>query len=101
MAGWEFIVHHLDAHLLDFRNIRQRLNAASPAAYVRWSDTKHFRGSPIEASHLAVAVDHDDRNIDRIKDPHDIRAYGLGRNVAVNRDLRFAFFGHPADGFEP
>jgi hypothetical protein len=73
MAGWDSIGHHLDARLLDFWSIRQRSHAARPAAYVRWDASKHLRRSLIESSHFAVAINHDDRHIDRIKDADQVR----------------------------
>ena len=57
---------------------------------------KHVRGGSIETSHLAVAVDHHDRNLDRIEDAH-IHAHrirggdiGLRPGDLANRDLGLA-----------
>jgi hypothetical protein len=73
MAGWDYIGHYLDACLLDFRSIRQRLHAARPAAYVQGDASKLLCRSLIETSHFAGAIDHDDRHIDRIKDARQVR----------------------------
>jgi hypothetical protein len=84
MAGRQSIGHYLHAHVFDFRDIRQHFQATSPPAYIRWGEAKHFRRRSIETRHLAVAVDHDDGNIDRIKYADPIGVYRVrGRNVAM------------------
>ena len=60
--------------MLDVRNIRQRLIVAGPSAYVRRGGAERLRRRPIEASYLAVAPDHDDRNIDRVQDANYVGA---------------------------
>jgi hypothetical protein len=108
MAGWNAIGHHLEAHLLDFRSIRQRLHARGPSTQVRGGDAKYLGRSSIEVDHLAIDIDHHDRHINRVKDTFHIGAYRIDDlNVALhpadltNRGLRLAFYGHSADSFEP
>jgi hypothetical protein len=100
-AGWHSIDHHLHAHWVDFRETRQRSYVASLPANVRCADAKRFRRRLIETSHLAVAPDHDDGDIDRVQDANYIGAYrvryrprALRPTVLTNPNLDLARFGH-------
>ncbi|HEY0745727.1 MAG TPA: hypothetical protein VGD63_03440 [Steroidobacteraceae bacterium] len=77
------------------------MHVASLPTYVRWDDPKHIRRRSIETGHAAITADHDDRNVDRIKDADNIGAYGVrGRKTAlrpaglVDPDLSFSRLDH-------
>ena len=100
-TGWHPVDHYLHAHLIDFRDTRQRLYVASLPANVRGMDPKDFHRRSIETSHLAVTSDHDDRDIDRVQDGNYIDAYrdrtrtrSLHLLGLTNSNLRYAGLSH-------
>jgi hypothetical protein len=100
-AGCHSIDHHLRAYWVDFQDTRERSYVASLPANVRCADAKRFRRRLIETSHLTVAPDHDDGDIDRVQDANYIGAYrvrcrtrALRPTGLTNSNLDLTRFGH-------
>ena len=66
MAGWHSIDHCLYAHPVNFRKTQQRLNVARASTNIRRADAQRLRRRPIETSYLALKLDNDDGDIDRV-----------------------------------
>jgi hypothetical protein len=76
-AEWHFVCYHLQARFVEVWNALQGLHLASLPPYVRSSGAERLRRRAIETRDLAIAMDHDDRNIDRIKDADYIGALSV------------------------